>query len=303
VNASAAKWPKGKRPPGRIAYVDGRYIPHGEAAVHIEDRGLQLSDSIYEVLPVRGGRMQDEEAHFSRLQRSLGEIGMKMPMTPASLRCVMNEVVRRNRVDLGIVYLQVTRGAHRRDHPIPASPGRPTIVVTARSLDKKGLEKRESEGVCVISLPDIRWGRCDIKATTLLPAVLAKTKAKGQGCYEAWLIDRDGFVTEGASTNVWIVTAENVLVTRGLGPNLLPGVTRARCLQALGEAGVNAIEERPFTLAEALAAREAFCSSSGGGVVPVVAIDGKSVGSGRPGAMTKKIQSLYRQLQERDWAA
>lgn len=303
MTAQIAKWPRTRRPTGRVAYVDGRYLPHGEAAVHVEDRGLQLADSIYEVLPVRGGRMQDEDAHFARLERSLGEIDMKMPMTRAALASVMNEVIRRNRVGLGIVYLQVTRGAHRRDHPIPANPGRPTIVVTARSLDGKALAKRESEGVTVISLPDIRWGRCDIKATGLLPAVLAKTKAKGKGSYEAWLIDRDGLVTEGASTNVWIVTQENVLVTRALGTNLLPGVTRARCLDALAQAGVNAIEERPFTLAEALKAREAFCSSSGGGVVPVVAIDGAQIGDGRAGPLVKKIQTLYRQLQERDFAA
>lgn len=294
---------RARRPAGRIAYVDGRYIPHGEAQVHVEDRGLQLADSIYEVLPIRAGRMQDEKAHFDRLERSLREIGMVMPMARAALAFVMNEVVRRNHVDLGIVYLQVTRGAHRRDHPIPASQGRPTVVVTARSMDKKALEKRESEGVSVISMPDIRWGRGDIKATGLLAAVLAKTKAKGAGSYEAWLIDRDGLVTEGASTNTWIVTQENVLVTRALGTNLLPGVTRARCMDALAQAGINAIEERPFTLAEALSAREAFCSSSGGGVVPVVAIDGKRVGDGRVGPMAKKVQALYRQLQERDFAA
>jgi D-alanine transaminase len=292
-------WSRLRPPAGRIAYVDGRYVPHGEASVHVEDRGLQLADSVYEVLPVRDGRMLDETGHFDRLERSLGEIGMPMPMARGALRHVMSEVVRRNRVGLGIVYLQVTRGAHRRDHPIPGKQ-RPTLVVTARGLDPAALEKRETQGVSVISMPDIRWGRCDIKSTGLLAAVLAKTKARQAGCYEAWLIDSEGLVTEGASTNVWIVTPENVLVTRALGNNLLPGVTRLGCLRALAKEGVNAIEERPFTLAEAHAAREAFCTSSGGGVVPVIRIDGKPIGDGRPGPMVKKIQSLYRELQERE---
>jgi D-alanine transaminase len=294
--------PRRRPPAGRIAYVDGRYVAHRDASVHVEDRGLQLADSVYEVLPVREGRMQDEEGHFDRLERSLREIGMPMPMARGPLRSVMREVVRRNRVGLGIVYLQVTRGAHRRDHPIP-SRQRPTLIVTARGLDPAALAKRETNGVSVISLPDIRWGRCDIKSTGLLPAVLAKTKAKEAGCYEAWLIDEEGFITEGASTNVWIVTADNVLVTRALGENILPGVTRAGVLRALALEGVNAIEERPFTLAEAHAAREAFCTSSGGGIVPVIAIDGKPVGERRPGPVVKNIQTLYRRLQERELLA
>jgi len=294
--------PRRRPPAGRIAYVDGRYVAHRDASVHVEDRGLQLADSVYEVLPVREGRMQDEEGHFDRLERSLREIGMPMPMARGPLRSVMREVVRRNRVGLGIVYLQVTRGAHRRDHPIP-SRQRPTLIVTARGLDPAALAKRETNGVSVISLPDIRWGRCDIKSTGLLPAVLAKTKAKEAGCYEAWLIDEEGFVTEGASTNVWIVTPDNVLVTRALGENILPGVTRAGVLRALALEGVNAIEERPFTLGEAHAAREAFCTSSGGGIVPVIAIDGKPVGERRPGPVVKNIQTLYRRLQERELLA
>ena len=220
-------------PVGRVAYVDGRYVPHGEATVHVEDRGLQFADAVYEVLPVRDGGMLDEAGHFERLERSLREINMPMPMARAALRNVMAEVIRRNHVDLGIVYLQVTRGALRRDHPIPVKQ-RPTLIVTARSMDPAALEKRETKGVKVITLPDIRWGRCDIKSTGLLAAVLAKTKAKQEGCYEAWLVDDDGFVTEGASTNVWIATSEGVLVTRALGNNLLPGVTRAGCASRAG---------------------------------------------------------------------
>ena len=286
------------RPVGRIAYVDGRYVPHGEATVHVEDRGLQFADSVYEVLPVRDGIPLDEDGHLDRLERSLKAISLDPPMARAALAAVMRETVRRNKVKLGIVYLQVTRGAHRRDHPMPGR-GRSTLIVTARNMDPVALEKRETGGVSVITMPDIRWGRCDIKSTGLLPAVLAKTKARQAGCYEAWLVDRDGYITEGASTNTWIVTSDNVLVTRQLGHNLLPGITRAGVMQALNEEGVNAIEERPFTLDEAYKAREAFVTSSGGGIVPVVKIDGKTIGEGRPGPMVKKVQALYRQMHDR----
>jgi D-alanine transaminase len=210
----------------------------------------------------------------------------------------MRETVRRNRVKLGMVYLQVTRGAHRRDHPIPDRQV-PTLIITARGMDPVALGKRETNGVGVITMPDIRWGRCDIKSTGLLPAVLAKTQARKAGCYEAWLIDEEGLVTEGASTNTWIVTEDDVVVTRQLGNNLLPGVTRKGCLAAMAGAGINAVEERPFTLEEALRAREAFVTSSGGGVVPVVKIDDRAIGDGRPGPMTRKVQSLYRELEGR----
>jgi D-alanine transaminase len=287
--------PRTRAPAGRIAYVGGRYIPHGQASVHVEDRGLQFADSIYELLPVRDGQPLDEERHFDRLERSLKAISLPMPMPRAALGAVMRETIRRNRVGLGIVYLQVTRGAHRRDHPIPAS-GRPTLIVTARGIDGNALDKRESSGVGVITMPDIRWGRCDIKSTGLLPAVLAKTKARQAGCYEAWLVDEEGYVTEGASTNAWIVTKDDVVVTRELDTNLLAGVTRAGCLAALAGAGVNAVEERPFTVEEAYSAREAFVTSSGGGIVPVIRIDGRTIGDGRPGKMTRTVQSLYREL-------
>jgi D-alanine transaminase len=281
-----------RAPAGRIAYVGGRYVPHGEASVHVEDRGLQFADSVYEVLPVRNGVPVDETDHYDRLERSLKAISLAMPMARSALQWVIHETVRRNRVKLGIVYLQVTRGAYRRDHPMPDRQ-RPTLIVTARGIDPVALDKRETNGVAVISLPDIRWGRCDIKSTGLLPAVLAKTKARQAGCYEAWLVDGEGYVTEGASTNAWIVTADDVVVTRQLGTHLLAGVTRAGCLAALAQHGINAIEERPFTIEEALSAREAFVTSSGGGIVPVIKIDGRSIGDGRPGRLTKKVQSLF----------
>ena len=281
-------------PGGRVAYVDGRYLPHGGASVHIEDRGLQFADSIYEVCAVIDGRMLDEEGHLDRLDRSLKALAMTPPMARGPLKTVMREMLRRNRLRHGLLYLQVTRGAHRRDHPIP-NQARPTLIMTARNLSAAAIEKRRVEGVGVVTLPDIRWGRCDIKTTGLLANVLAKTEARRAGAFEAWFVDRDGFITEGSSTNAWIVTAAGNLVTRDLGSNILAGVTRATILRALAKEGM-IIEERAFSLEEAKTAREAFFTSATGNVVPVVAIDGRSIGNGRPGSITERVHGLYRDL-------
>jgi D-alanine transaminase len=279
-------------PAGRIAYVDGRYLPHGNASVHIEDRGLQFADSIYEVCAVLQGRLMDEEGHLDRLERSLGALDMKMPLARGPLRIVMRETIRRNRMRDGLLYLQVTRGAHRRDHPFPKSY-RSTLIMTARSVNMAAVEKRRSEGIAIVTLPDIRWGRCDIKVTGLLANVMAKSQARKLGAFEAWLVDRDQFITEGTSTNAWIVTGEGVLVTRKLSHNILAGVTRLGVLAALAQEGFNAIEERAFTVKEAYAAREAFMTSASGGVIPVVCIDGQAIGNGSPGAATMRIHALY----------
>jgi D-alanine transaminase len=296
MNTATAMIPR-RRPGGRIAYVDGRYLPHANASVHIEDRGLQFSDSIYEVVGVSEGALLDEEAHLDRLERSLASLAMQPPMGRGSLRAVLREMLRRNRLKDGLIYLQVTRGAHRRDHPIPAR-AQPTLIITARFTNPVPMEKRREEGISVILLPDIRWGRRDIKATALLPNVLAKTEARKNGAFEAWLVDSDGLVTEGASTNAWIVTSDNVLVTRHLSENILAGVTRGAVLRALGSE--IAVEERAFTPAEAFLAREAFITSATGGVLPVVKIDSKSVGNGRPGPTAKRLQGLYRELAYRE---
>ena len=285
-------------PAGRIAYVDGRYVPHGEAGVHIEDRGLQFADSIYEVCAVAGGHLLDEAGHFARLERSLGEIGMAMPMPPRALKTVMQETVRRNRVKDGVLYLQITRGATRRDHPIPER-SQPTVIITARPLDMAAFAKRRAEGIAVMSRPDIRWGRCDIKSTGLLPNVLAKTAARKNGAYEAWLVDKEGFVTEGTSTNAWIVTAEGRVVTRKLGNAILPGVTRASVIHALAEAQLT-VDERAFRLDEAYAAREAFITAATAGIVPVVKIDGREIGEGRPGPVAARVHALYRAFAEHE---
>ena len=272
--------------------MNGRYLRHGEAAVHVEDRGLQLGDSIYEVCRVEAGGLLDEAGHLDRLERSLAALELPMPMAREPLRLVMRELIRRNRIRDGIVYLQITRGPFRRDHPMPEAAAKPTLILTARAYDRAAAMARMASGVKIITRPDERWARRDIKTTQLLPAVLAKTAAKRAGANEAWLVDDDGFVTEGGSTNAWIVDAKGTLVTRPLSRDILPGVTRAVVLAAARDAQMT-VEERKFTVAEALAAREAFLTSASGAAVPVVAIDGAAMGDGRPGPLTLRLQALY----------
>lgn len=195
-----AKWPT--RPPaGRIAYVNGRYLPHGQAGVHIEDRALQLGDGIYEVNSIVGGRAVSQDYHLERMARSLGELGIAMPMTPAALKIVMGEMIARNRIHNGLLYIQVTRGALKRDHVPPDHSPKPTLIMTMRATDMAGLARRMEQGIGISTQPDIRWGRRDIKTVQLLPNLLAKQAAKKAGGFEAWLVDDEGFVTEGASTN------------------------------------------------------------------------------------------------------
>jgi len=288
------KWTASRAPAGRVAYVNGRYLPHTGAGVHIEDRALQLGDGIYEVAGISNGRLIDEEPHLDRMERSLREIGMGMPMGRAALKLVMREMVRRNRIRDGLLYMQVSRGAVRRDHPIPDIVPRPTLIMTARAQDVEASRKKLKEGIGVITRPDQRWARRDIKTVQLLPNLLAKTDARKAGAYEAWLVDGEGFVTEGASTNAWIVDADNHVVTRQLSHDILPGVTRRVILEAAAAAG-QPIVERKFTVAEALKAREAFLSSATGAALPVVKIDGAMIGDGTPGPLTRRIHMLYAQ--------
>ena len=281
-----------RAPSGRTAYVNGRYVPHGGAGVHIEDRGLQLGDSVYEVFAVRDARLRDEDEHLERLERSLGEIAIAMPMGPGALKLVMRELIRRNRIRDGLLYLQVSRGAVKRDHPIPATVPRPTLILTARPFDFAGAEKRAAGGVAVVTQPDLRWGRCDIKSTQLLANLLAKTEARKAGAYEAWLVDHDGFVTEGASTTAWIVDGSGQVVTRALSNAILPGVTRRVIMEAAAEAQLP-IVERAFTPDEAKAAREAFISSAANAATPITSIDGAVIGDGKPGPLSRRIAELY----------
>ncbi len=276
----------------RWAYVNGRFVRHGDAAVHIEDRGYQLADGVYEVWAVFDGRMVDTLGHFERLERSLNELRIPQPMSRKALEMVLREAVRRNRVTYGLVYLQVTRGVARRDHAFPDKPVVPAVVITARNLDRKAAEARAARGIGVITLPENRWGRCDIKTVGLLPNALAKQAAKEAGCGEAWFVDRDGLVTEGASSNAWIVDADGVLRTRDTSANILRGVTRKSVIALLGEANIR-FEERAFTPDEAKSAREAFITGAGALVLPVVSIDGRKIGDGSPGPVATRLRALY----------
>lgn len=285
------RWPT-RMPSGRVSYVDGRYLRHGEAGVHIEDRGLQLGDSVYEAFRIDAGRLRDEEEHIDRLERSVGEIEMAMPMPRAALKAVMHETLRRNGVRDGLLYLQVTRGALRRDHPIPKAAPKPTLILTVHPLDMAAMARRREHGISVATAPDERWARCDIKSTQLLANVLAKTAARRAGSFEVWMVDRDGFVTEGASTTAWIVDATGRLVTRDLSHAILPGVTRRIVLELAAEAQIPVVE-RSFTPDDAAAAREAFLTAASGAAIPIVSINGHTIGDGKPGPLTRRIAELY----------
>lgn len=276
----------------RIAYVNGHYGALAEAMVHVEDRGFQFADAVYEVWAVLGGRLSDSEGHFERLERSLGELRIALPMTRAALRRVLGETVRRNRIRDGLVYLQVTRGQARRDHAFPDPAPHPTVVITAKPLDFPQMDAKARDGVAVITAPDIRWGRCDIKTVGLLPNSLAKQAAKEAGAFEAWLIDREGKVTEGASTNAWIVDHQGRLRTRDTSANILRGITRKTLIELAKDCQVEVLEQ-PFTLEEAKSAREAFITAASVFLTPVVAIDGEPVGDGKPGPLTLRLRELY----------
>jgi D-alanine transaminase len=274
----------------RIAYVAGQYLPHRLAAVHIEDRGYQFADGVYEVMAVARGHIIDEEPHLTRLARSLGELEIARPMGDAALKIVLREVIRRNRVSDGIVYLQVTRGAARREHAFPKA-AQPVLVVTARQVRPPDPKLGEN-GVSVITIPDIRWARCDIKSVSLLPNVLGKERARRAGAYEAWQVDEAGRITEGTSTNAWIVTADGAVVTRAADNAILNGVTRLALLDIIGREGYR-FDERAFTVEEAKSASEAFLTSTTADLLSVVSIDGSPIGGGRPGPLGRKLREFY----------
>jgi D-alanine transaminase len=283
----------------RIAYVNGRYLPHAAARVHVEDRGFQFADGVYEVCEVLGGRMVDERRHMQRLTRSLTELGMALPMPLNALAMVLRETIRRNRVQDGLVYLQITRGQARRDFLFPAPGTRPSVVVTARNLDHAKIDRTAADGIAVVTVPDNRWARVDIKSVSLLPNVLAKEAARAAGAREAWFVDKDGFVTEGASSNAWIVTRDGTLVTRPAESGILRGVTRTVVLDLMASQKL-AFEERKFSVDEAYAAREAFVTSASQTVMPVVSIDGRPVGNGAPGLVATALRRDFIQHAEVD---
>lgn len=282
----------------RIAYVNGRYIPHHGAAVHIEDRGYQFADGVYEVCEVARGWIIDSVRHLDRLDRSLAELRIAQPLSRKALVTVMREVVRRNRVGNGLVYLQVTRGVAPRDHVFPSAATRPSIVVTAKRTDPAAAAKRAETGIKVITVPENRWDRVDIKTVGLLPNVLARQAAKEAGAQEAWFVDPDGTVKEGAATNAWIVTMDGVLVTRPAEHGILRGVTRATVMDLAAARGLQ-VEERGFTVDEALGAREAFITAATTVVMPVVAIDDRTVANGHPGDIALSLRRAFFEIAEK----
>jgi D-alanine transaminase len=274
----------------RIAYVNGRYLPHAKASVHVEDRGYQFADGIYEVVYLHQGRLIDSDLHLRRLERSLREVRIDPPVSPDALLAILAEMQVRNRVNSGLIYIQVTRGVARREHAFPRPGTRPSLVVTVRRAPTfpKNLDAWQG---AAITVRDQRWARCDIKSVGLLPNVLAKQAAREQGATEAIMIDADGMVTEGSSTTVWIVDAAGVLRTRALSERVLPGCTRAALAEELASSCIG-FEERPFTAAELRGASEVFLTSATSFVKPMLRLDGEPVGDGTPGPVARRLFDL-----------
>ncbi|MFN9009556.1 MAG: D-amino-acid transaminase [Hyphomonadaceae bacterium] len=275
----------------RIAYVDGQFVRHGEASIHVEDRGLQFGDAVYEVWAVRGGILFDSEGHLARLARSLAALQIKAPMSNASLMVIVRELMARNKLKDGLVYLQISRGVARRDHPFPAH-SRPSIILTARAMNMAQADARAAKGIQVQTCPDIRWGRVDIKTVNLLPNVLAKQAALEAGFADAWFVDAEGLVTEGTAQNAWIVDSDGLLRTRPATHAILRGITRDTIIKTAQELGF-AFEEKAFSRDEAISAQEAFITSATSFVTPVIELDGHKIGDGTPGSIARKLRETY----------
>lgn len=292
--ASADAWAKRKpvQRMSRIVYVNGRYQPYHAARIHVEDRGFQFGDAVYEVCEIKNGQLVDLSRHLARLDRSLSALQISRPMGDGALSHVMRVVIQRNHVKDGFLYLQVSRGVARRDFPFPVPTPKPTLVILARSMSPQRVAARARAGISVMTQPDPRWHRCDIKTVMLLPAVLAKQSAFEAGADDVWFVDREGFVTEGASANAWIITTQNHLITRPLSTEILPGVTRATVLDAIKSQGLS-LEERRFTVDETISAREAFQTSASGTVMPVIQVNSAQIGLGQPGPLTRKLREIF----------
>lgn len=276
----------------RFAYVNGRYVRHADAAVSIEDRGLVFGDAVYEVCQVQKGFIIDLTRHLDRLDRSLGEIRIRPPMSRAALVGIMREVLRRNRVVNGMVYLQISRGVARRDHVFPSPEVRASLIVTAKSLNPAINATKYAAGIKAMTVPDNRWGRVDIKTVGLLPNVLARQQAKEAGAQEAIFVDANGNVTEGGATNLWIVDTAGTLVTRPADHAILKGVTRTTVMDVAEKLGIT-VDERRFSVAEMLEAREVFITGATTICLPVVSVDGHSIANGHPGMTAQKIRDAF----------
>jgi D-alanine transaminase len=273
----------------QLAYVDGRILPLSEASVSVEDRGLQFADSLYEVCAVLNGRILDWDGHIERLRRGLAALFIDFPMTDAALRLQAERLIARNRQPDALLYMQLSRGAARRDHGFPA--GVPaSLIMTVRRFDFAQRIPQQKKGVSIITVNDLRWQRVDLKTTGLLPNVLAKQDARNAGAFEAWLVAADGTVREGSSTNAWIVRGGRV-ITHPLSAHILPGIARATLIRLAREAQVP-VDEQSFSLKDALAADEAFLTSTTAPLLPVVSIDGNKVGGGTPGPVATRLAAL-----------
>lgn len=281
----------------RQVYVNGRYLPYVQAHVHVEDRGFQFADSVYEVCEINDGQLVDVSRHLARLRRSLNELQVEFTRSDGAVRHVMRQTVKRNLVHRGTLYMQVSRGQARRDFPFPQPQGEATFVCLARSGVPGAMSKLAGDGINVITQPDPRWQRCDIKTVMLLPAVLAKQSALHVGAREVWFVDGDGNITEGASSTAWIVTQDNCVVTRPLSREILPGVTRATLLDQLATLGVK-VDQRAFNVAEAEAAKEAFITAASGTILPVVRINQQALGDGTPGAVSLRLRQKFHDFAE-----
>lgn len=281
----------------RIAYVNGRYTPLSHAKVGVQDRGYQFSDGVYEVCEVRGGHLIDLGPHMQRLGRSLSELRIDWPVSGGVLPMLMREVVRRNSVRDGLVYVQVTRGEAPRDHVFPAAGTKPALVITAKPTSLEAGEAKRDRGMSVITVPENRWERVDIKSVGLLPNVMARQKAKEAGAGEAWFVGADGTVHEGAATNAWIVK-DGVIRTRHAEHGILRGITRATVMRVAEQLQMRVVEEG-FTVEEAQGADEAFVTAASTVVMPVVAIDGVAVGDGTPGPVVRRLREAFHDVAER----
>lgn len=279
----------------RVAYINGRYSPHNQATIHIEDRGLQFADSVYEVVYVYKGQLIDAIPHLDRLSYSLGELEIPLPMKQRPLLLVIEEMIRRNQLSTGLIYIQVTRGTAPRDFPYPRQ-AKPNIMMTARAMTP--FDPTQSlKGIRVMSLPDIRWLRRDIKTTALLAASMSKEKALSAGFDDAWLLDSNNLITEGTSNNAWIINQDGSLQTRPPSYDILNGITR-RSIMALAQKKNIPVIEKAFSLEEAYAAQAAFISSASACIKPIVQINDQKIADGQVPPIAQEIANLYHQFLE-----
>jgi D-alanine transaminase len=282
----------------RIAYVNGRYVRHADARVHIEDRGYQFADGVYEVCEVRHSMIVDLNRHLDRLGRSLSELRIDWPMHRAALVRVIREVLRRNRVKNGMFYLQVSRGVAKRDHVFPAAGTKPSIVVTAKNTNPAIIAAKNANGIKAITVPDNRWDRVDIKTVGLLSNALARQQAKEAGAQEAIYVDTDGMVTEGAATNVWMVDNDGTILTRPADHGILKGITRTTLMDVAKTIGLT-IREEAFSVDRMMGAREVFITAATSICFPVVEIDGQTIANGHPGSVSQKIREAFFDIAEK----